>query len=260
VLTAYQTATKNLLQNPGAPASLYDTTSLNTWINTARGQLAGEGECIRIIGTISTVVGQRAYNFSSINTGVAATNGVQGVIHVRRISYNVGQNPQGQAGQQRVEPAAWEWFDLFNLNNPVPTYGPPQTWSQYGQGSAGTGTGSGATGSFYLDPPPDLTYTLNLDCVCYPQALAADGDVEAIPYLWTDAVPFFAAYYAYLSSQTGARQADAERMFGHYQTFLQRARQASNPSVNRFLYEQAGDPAQAAKMGIKPPAAAGAGG
>jgi hypothetical protein len=260
VLTAYQTALQNLLQNPGAPSQLYSVTSQNTWINTARGQLAGEAECIRLIGTISTVVGQRAYNFSSINTGVAATNGIAGVIHVRRISYNVGQNPQGLSGTQWITPRPWEWFDLYNLNNPVPTQGPPQTWSQYGQGSAGTGTGSGATGSFYLDPPPDLTYTLNLDCVCYPLALVDDTTVEAIPYLWTDAVPFFAAYYAYLSAQTGARQADAERMFGHYQTFLQRARQVSNPSVNRYMYEQAGDPAQAAKMGIKSPAAAGAGG
>jgi hypothetical protein len=68
-------------------------------------------------------------------------------------------------------------------------------------------------------------------------------------------VPFFAAYYAFLSSQTGARQADAERMFNHYKEFLQRARQAANPSVNRSQYEQAGDPAQASKMGIKPPQA-----
>lgn len=258
MLTAYQTALQNLLQNPGAPAQLYPLASQNTWINTARGQLAGEAECIRVIGTISTVVGQRAYNFSSINTGVVATTGIQGVIHVRRVSYNVGQTPQGLSGQQWIPSHAWEWFDIFHMSNPVPTYGPPQSWSQYGQGSAGTGTGSGATGSFYLDPPPDLVYVLNVDCVCYPVNLVDDTTVEAIPYLWTDAVPFFAAYYAYLSSQTGARQADAERMYGHYQTFVQRARQSANPSVLRSSYEQAGDPSQAAKMGIKPPQQPGA--
>jgi hypothetical protein len=254
MLTAYQTALQNLLQSPGAPIALYSTANLTTWINTARGQLAGEGECIRRIATIQTVVGQRAYNFSSLTISDAS---VAGAIHVRRISYNVGQNPQGLAGTQWIPGRPWEWFDIYNLNNPVPIQGPPTTWSQFGQGSAGTGTGSGASGSFYIDPPPDIVYTLNLDCVCYPIALVDDTTIEAIPYLWTDAVPFFAAYYAYLSSQTGARQADAERMYGHYQTFVQRARQASNPSVTRTQFEQASDPAQAAKMGIKPAAQGG---
>jgi hypothetical protein len=255
LLTQYSTDLKNLLQSPGAPIQLYSATNLTRWINIARGQVAGESEAIRIIGTVSTVINQRAYNFSSLNTGVSATNGVQGVMHVRAVTYNVGQNTYGLAGQQFITPRPWEWFTLYHLNNPVPDVGPPAVWSQFGQGSAGTGTGSSATGSFYIDPPPDAVYQLNLDCVCYPIALVDDTTVEALPYLWTDSVPFFAAYYAFLSSQTGARQADAERMFNHYKEFLQRARQAANPSVNRSQYEQAGDPAQASKMGIKPPQA-----
>ncbi len=252
MLAQYETNVKNLLQSPGAPIQLYSNTNLDLWINIARGQIAGEGECIRTIGTIQTVINQRAYNFSSINIGTSSVTGIQGVIHVRRITYNVGQNIYGLDGQQWIAPRPWEWFDLYHMNNPVPDVGPPQVWSQFGQGSAGTGTGSSATGSFYIDPPPDTVYTLQLDCVCYPIALVNDTTVEAMPYLWTDAVPFFAAYYAFLSAQTGARQADAERMYNHYKEFLQRARQAANPSVNRSQYEQAGDPAQAAKMGIKP--------
>lgn len=251
MLTAYQDQTRRLLQNPPAPTSLYTDANLTAWINIARGQAAGEGECIRVIGTIATTIGQRNYNFSSLNTGVAATNGVRGAIHVRRISYNVGD------GQQWITPRNWEWFDLYCMNNPVPTNGPPTTWSQFGQGSAGTSTGSGSSGSFYLDPPPDLVYTLNCDCVCYPIALVDDSTVEAIPYLWTDSVPFFAAYYALLSSQTSTRQADAARMFEAYQTFMQRARQASNPSVNRYLYQQERDPTMIAKLGLQSKANAG---
>ena len=41
----------NLLQLPAAPTALYDLTSVDRWINIARGQVAGEGECIRAIGT-----------------------------------------------------------------------------------------------------------------------------------------------------------------------------------------------------------------
>ena len=111
-------------------------------------------------------------------------------------------------------------------------------------------TGSGCGGSFYISPPPESVYTLYLDCTCYPIALADDTTVEAIPYLWTDAVPWYAAAYALWSSQTSSRAADAERYFNSYAMFVERARKASNPSVNRWQFSQAGDPAQAAKLGL----------
>lgn len=246
MLTAYENATQALLQLPGAPNSLYPTANVDIWINTARGQLAGETECIRVIGTIATVIGQRNYNFSAINVGTPSATGVEAPIHVRRITYGLA------SGQQWIAPRAWEWFDLYHMNNPVPVNGAPRVWSQYGQGAAPGTSGSVNGGSFYLDPPPDTVYTLYCDCVCWPIALADDTTVEAIPYQWTDAVPFFAAYYALLSSQTSARQADAERLYKHYQTFVQRARTQANPSVDRYLYQQAGDPTQASKLGLKP--------
>lgn len=245
MITQYLTQTQQLLQNPAAPATLYATADLTGWINTARGQLAGEGECVRVIGTIPTVIGQRAYNFSSINVGVAATTGVQGVIHVRSVRYAVGD------GFQWVSPRAWPWFEMFSLNNPEPQAGPPVEWAQLGQGASGQNTGSGASGSLYIDPPPDVVYVLNCDCVCYPQKLAVDGDVEAIPYLWTDAVPYFAAYLALLSAQTNARMSDAERLFSYYKTFIGRARQFANPSVLRSQYEQAIDPTLTSKLGLQ---------
>lgn len=247
MLANYLTDTQNLLQNPTATNALYATASLTRFINISRGQCAGEGECIRALGTLACVVGQRNYNFSAINLGVAATTGIQGAIHVRRVSVNIGD------GQKWLTPRPWEWFELYHLNNVVPANGEPAVWTQYKQGAATPQAGgSGATGSLYIDPPPDDTYTLSLDCVCFPIALVDDTTVEAIPYLWTDAVPFFAAYYAFLSSQTSARQADAERMYQHYQTFLERARKSSNPSLLRWMYQQSTDPTQMNKIGLKP--------
>lgn len=245
MLDAYIAATQRLLQNPQAPTALYSESDLITYINTARGQLAGESESIRVIGTIETVVDQRPYNFEDIDIGVSATTGIEGVINVRRVAYGVG------AGQRWIPPRAWEWFELYELNNPVPVSSFPKLWSQYAQGAAPGATGSGGGGSFYIGPPPDTNYTLYCDCVCYPVALEDDDTPEAIPYLWTDAVPFFAAYYALLSAQNNERLADAERYFTHYEAFVERARKASNPSVGRWQYSQAQDPAQAAKMGIK---------
>lgn len=247
MLTNYQTDTQNLLQKPGAVTPLYDLVSITRWINIARGQLAGEAECVWVSATISTVIGQRNYNFSALNTGVSATNGIQGAIHVRAIRYNVA------SGQQWITPRPTEWFDLYSLNNPVPVNGPPTSWAQYGQGSAGTGTGSGSSGSFYIDPPPDAVYVLNCSCICYPIALVDDTTVEAIPYLWTDAVPFFAAYYALMSAQSGSRQGEAARMYEMYKEFVARARQSANPDVLRWQYRQSVDLTQPQKLGLQPP-------
>lgn len=250
MLAYYQQQTARLLQNPGAPTSLYATADLSSYINTARGQLAGESRCIRALGTVTTVIGQRNYNFSAINLGTPALTGVQGPIHIRAIRYAVGQ------GFKTLIPRSWPWFDLYHLNNPVPPSGAPMIWSQYGQGSAGTGgiagqgTGTINSGNFYIDPIPDFTYNLTCDCVCFPIGLLADSDVEAIPYLWTDAVPFYAAYYALLSAQTSARMADGERYFQYYQQFVQRARDAATPDVLRYEYEQVPDPIALNQMAL----------
>ena len=81
--------------------------------------------------------------------------------------------------------------------------------------------------------------------------------ISNIPYLWTDAVPWYAAAYALWSAQNNARMADAERYFNTYTMFVERARKASNPSINRWMYNQAGDPAQGAKMQVQPRGGAG---
>jgi hypothetical protein len=247
----YIPQTRNLLQLPGTNStSLYTDANLTLWINIARGQVAGEGECIRTFGAVPTVIGQQPYPFSGIVLPTASTvSGIQGVININSLSYNSGN------GQLWLTPRPWSWFSLYNQNSAVPQNGPPKEWSQFGQGAAPGTSGNQASvggGSFYLSPAPDDVYTINCNCVCYPIPLALDSDPEAIPYLWTDAVPFFAAYFALMSAQTNARMADAANMYkGHYNEFMDRARKQSNAGVDRWLYSQAADPAQAAKMGIK---------
>ena len=248
MLNTYLTRTQQLLQNPSAPVALYDTVSLTSYINQARGQLAGETECCRYLGTLSTVIGTRNYNFSSISIG--SGNGLQGVLNARQMLYAVA------SGYQWIRPRPWAWYFLYCLNNPVPQQGAPQRWSVFSQGSAGqgaeTGIGAGSmiSGSFYLDPPPDLVYTLLIDTACYPIPLAADTDVEAIPYLFSDAVPYFAAYLALLSDQTSARAEEADKMLDRYKMFVDRANQASAPDVNRNLYERQQSPTNINKLGI----------
>lgn len=252
MLTAYLTSTRSLLQLPGSNStSLYSDTDLTRFINTARGQVAGEGGCIRLHGSLSTVVGTDNYQFSAIGTGTPATNGIQGVIRIDSMHCVAG------IGQVWMTPRPWPWFSLYNRNNPVPPQGQPTEWAQYGQGGApppaiAPSGGSVQGGTFYVSPVPDDIYQLNCNTICYPVALVDDTTVEALPYFWTDAVPFFAAYFALMSAQTNARMADAAQMYkGHYNEFMTRARNQSNPDVNNWIYQQSGDPAQATKMGIK---------
>jgi hypothetical protein len=250
-LTAYETDLQNLLQLPGAPATLYAQASLDLWINKARGQVALEGQCIRQLGsvTISAAAGVGEYNFSSIALGTASVTGVGGVINVRSFRYASG------FGFQWVPPRSWEWFEFFGLNNQTALTGAPTMWAQYDQGASPGGVvsdGPSQGGGFYVWPPPNASYTVILDCVCYPISLANDATVEALPYPWSDAVTFLAAYYALLSAQVGAQDARAARMYQAYQEFIRRARMGTNPEVVRYQYEQARDPTIIGQLASQP--------
>jgi hypothetical protein len=256
LLAAYEKQTRRLLQLPGSQSTgLYSDADIIDFINIARGQVAGEGECVRVMATIPTVAGQQVYRFQdAVFPSTPLLSGVQGIINIRSISSQVG------TGSLWMTPRPWPWFSLYELNNAAPQQAIPTVWSQFGQGAASSGAANTTVngGSFYLSPIPDDIYTLNLNAVCYPQPLALDTDVEALPYFWTDCVPFFAAYFALMSAQTNARMADAANMYkGHYEEFMDRARKQSNASTNRWQYDGAGDPAQGPKMGITPAAKGG---
>lgn len=224
-LASYLALTQQLLQNPAAPSDLYDPTLLVNYINIARVQVAGEGMCIRNLATLAVTSGnQGPYAFTSINTGISATTGIQGVLHVRTLWYSSG------TGKIWVGPRSFDWFSLYDLNTATPPTGAPIEWAQYGQG---------VFGSIYISPVPNANYTITADCVCYPIALVSDVTADAVPALWQTAVPYFAAYQALLAAQTGARVQDAQKMLQLYELFVQRARKFATPDIMSLQYEQA---------------------
>lgn len=221
MLNAYLTATSNLLQNPAAPNALYSTANLTSYINTARGQLAGESACIRVQGAISISSGTRGYVFGNIS--LPGASGVQDVLNVRTVWLVSG------SGMVWLTPVSYEEFSLYDLNSASPATGAPTKWAQYGQS---------VLGSVLFSPIPSAPGTAKVDCVCLPVPLADDTTPEAIPALWTDAVPYFAAYLALLSSQTGVRTAEADKMFERYQMFVERARRAATSAVLPWQFDQ----------------------
>lgn len=199
----YQQITQRLLADTlQVRFNLFD---LRDWINIARSQIATEGEAIRQLGTLSTANGTPNYNFSSI---VLTGTGLNGVAAVRQIATPTAI----------LTPREWEWYFTYQLANGDPT-GTPTFFSQLAPGSAG---------SLYLGPTPNAIIALNLDVVALPAALNLDSDTEALPYPWTDAVPYFAAYMALLT----AKDFDAaDRMFMLFERFMLRARAQVTPTV-----------------------------
>lgn len=221
-LAAYIANTQLLLSNPAAPTTLYSSQNITTFINTARTQLAGESECCRVTGSLAITSATAIYNFTSIG-GLPA--GAQGVFNVRQATINQG------TGRVYLGSRPYPWAVNYWLNNPSPPQAQPTEWSQYGIGQ---------TGSMLFNPFPDTSYTVNVDVVAVPIVLASDTDPEIIPYAYTDCIPYFAAFYAYMSAQ---RQSDAEQMYQRYEEFLMRARKIAVPNVLSNQYDQMEMPA-----------------
>lgn len=202
-LAAYETAVQNLLQAPSSPVPLIPTATIDTYINTARNQVAADAQCIREPATLALVSGTANYGFAAISVGVA---GVGSVIAVR--SARMGGTP--------LFIINWERFAQYYQGNGKS--GTPQLAAQQGQGVAGT---------LFFNPTPNAVGTVSLDVACLPIALANDATPEAIPSLWTDAIPFYAAWLALQSLQ---RQTDANLMLERYQLLIRRGTQLATPS------------------------------
>lgn len=228
-LTRYQQITRRLLGNDQTFARFNDA-DLKDWINIARGQVAAEGECIRARGTLAVNTPSQEYAFTAISYSNAA---IHGTINARMLTYNL----PGTSGDVRMTAREWEFFNTFVLAKPIPTAGPPGIWAQLGQGASGT------LWLNLLDGP----YTVHVDGVCYPIDLVDDSTAEAVPYLWTDAIPYYAAYMAFI---TASNQEAAQAMFQVYQQFVARARAFATPSVLPHQYAQAPDLQMAGRLGI----------
>ena len=289
MLTAYQQQTQRLLHDPNA--TYFSLSDITSYINIARGQIAMEGQCIRLLlsgGTITsitgapsgsgysgtatvtisgagqqasatatigagqiatvtlvnggwgyitgtattvtaagstggtnatltavidnsltTVAGQEVYKFSTANTLAQTFAGVQSVIGVLSVACAWGANA---AMKPLLQPMIWTEFQAYyrSYNNGMQNY--PTLWSQYAQG---------VNGSIYIWPLPSTASQMDWDCYCIPINLVDDTTAEAIPYGWTDAVPYYASYLAYMDAQRGE---DADRMFKQYTMFMKRAR------------------------------------
>jgi hypothetical protein len=175
------------------------------YINTARGQVAGEGQCVRGMTTLATANGTQSYPFSAITL----PSGASAVFNVRMITNLVG------AVTTMLTPRPWPWFNYYNIATVAVFDAAPTIWAQLGEGVAGT---------IYLSPIPNAVYSLSLDATLDVSALATDSDLDLIPYPWSDAVRYYAAYLALAAERGKSEQEAAQDMWVTYQEFMRRAR------------------------------------
>lgn len=170
---------------------------------------------------VSTALNQELYSFTSLNTFVQQTPGVSSIQGILSIAVM-----QGSPGAFKPTLFYYPWGALQaycrSYSAQVTNY--PDRWSQYGQGVGG---------SFFLYPIPSGQYPMDIDCYCLPVPLVSNATVEALPYPWTDAVPYYAAYLALLNSQ---RKEDAMAMLNDYKMKVSEGGGFSRPMVIPSYY------------------------
>lgn len=108
-------------------------------------------------------------------------------------------------------------YQAYIRNYPFQYTYVPTVCSQYGQGT---------NGSLYYYPQPQQVYQSELDAFCLPIDLVTDTDIDAIPLPWSDTVPYYAAYLAFLELQ---KPNDARGMLELFDKMLLRQSNSARP-------------------------------
>lgn len=228
-LNSYLSQTQNLLHDTNA--QFYTTAQLTIYVNQARAKTAAAGQCCRFLPpTLNTVANQETYDFSTVN-GILPTQ-LSAVLGVVTIAVNIGTS------KPTLRRYSWTAFQAYLRSYSIGLTGYPMIFAQYGSGSPYTDVNtstSTATGvKIYLWPIPSAIYAMDWDCYCLPIALVNDSTLEAIPYPFTDAVPYYAASLALRGAQ---RKSDANDMESEW---LKRVKQARAQSGMIFIPDMYG--------------------
>jgi hypothetical protein len=197
-LRDYQITTRRLLNDQTfARVNNFD---LIDYINFARGQVATDGECIRVLGTGNVAAGVAPIALSTLALSQAPAGAGEPL--VPRNAFINGA---------RVDIRPWDYFANYYLTDTpfAPMIATP-VMAQFGVGS---------TAVLYFNTP--AAGVLVVDLAILPVDLVDDATPEAVPYPFTDAVPFYAAWYGYMAQE---RIDQAERMMLRYNLLMHRAR------------------------------------
>lgn len=180
---------------------------------------AGAAATANLQSHLTTVANQEVYDFSTANAILNAQYpAIASVLGVQTVAVSWGAT----FPVLRQVPFSAQQAYLRSVNLMAQNF--PAVFAQYGQG---------VSGSIYLYPIPAQASEMRWDCYCLPIDLDDDADPDAIPYPWTECVPFLACYYCYLNAQ---RKDDANMMFNEYARLTVNARTRVSPAVVPDFY------------------------
>ena len=269
-LNKYITATQSLLNDPSAQR--FPVSSLTTYINTGRSQLALEGECVRfnyglggIVSSATFTAGGSTFSYggpalqetvqnwlvisAAVSTGTTAYQSAPGIftmsapaLSTGTFSYTLAPPNTTSAGQEAY-PLPKNVCLTLGIKDVIGVRGVAVNFGSYGsniytlryddwtsfqayyrvyqQLSGNPVIWTRYQDTIFLRPIPSSAYPMNWDCQCSVVDLIDDTTPEAIPYSFTDAIPYFAAYLALMSAQ---RKDDAKNMLDIYERFTKTGR------------------------------------
>ncbi len=204
------------LQFYGAPLSL------TRLINKARDRIAITAQCLRVLvpnASFSTTAGQNIYTFANLNSYVQTTTGVQGIVGIYSVAVSQGTI------KPVLDYLPWQAMQAYMLSYNSQYQGYCNAWSQYSFGDIG---------SLYVWPIPSGAFPTDIDTYCQPTDLVNSTDICALPYPWTDAVPYYVAYWALMNAQ---RIEEAKVMKDEYENIMKWARASVQAPVIPTMYD-----------------------
>ncbi len=199
--------------------SVAGTGYVTATVSFSGGDGSGAAATANLTSFLQTQPSQEVYNFSTASAIIAAqVPGASQVIGVQSVAVSWG------ASKPVLRNYPWTAFQAYLRSVNIVSQNYPSVWSQYAQG---------VNGSLYLFPIPALASQMEWDCYCTTADLVDDSSVDLVPYPWTEAVPFYACYYAYQNAQ---RRDDAQAMLAEYKRYVIEGRVGSTPSIIPAMY------------------------
>jgi hypothetical protein len=209
-LASYEQQVQRLLNDEAN--KYFNLNDLIVYINLGRNDIARQTGCLIANGTLATVSGTQQYPISGLTP--PSGGGLATPVAVRNLrSLTAGKSV-------RLEGRSWEWFSNYYLDglNSMQAGAVPTLWAQQTQGTSGI---------IWVWPIPNAVASVIVDASWLPIPLVDDSTIEALPYPWTDCVPYFAAYMALVQAQ---RLQDAQGLYALYGKFSQSARLGVTPN------------------------------
>lgn len=206
-LNAYIAQTRRLLNDENS--QFYSDSDLTAYINNGRDDIAKRTECLIAGGTLVAAPSTQSFSVASLTP----PDGYLAPQSIRSISVT-----NNDTSLTLLENRNWQWFQNYYMSGPASiATGKTTVWAQRVQGVSGT---------IFIYPITDASYTLVVESAWAPAPLVNDSTTEVLAYPWIDAVPFFGAYQAYLQAQ---RQTDADRLYKQYEMYIESARLGVTP-------------------------------